>query len=1136
MKVYEKTTGSIHPGGSPGRLLILSLVCLLCVVPVYAQQRITHKFSNATMVQVLNVLKTSTGYQTLYNSEEVARIPRVTREFTNASINEVLDYCLKDTRYTYGIVNKIIVIKMKPADGRDLSPADVLTRRVQGHVLDQNGLPLPGANILLKQTSRGVVTGTDGSFTLQFMHRDPAVLVVSFLGMEPQEVTLSSDAHDDSKPLTIRLKENQNEVDEVVVTGYANISKKGFTGNTVTVTKDELMSVSKTNVLAALQVFDSSFRIQENSQWGSDPNAVPELYIRGRSGIGVKELDVSEETLSKSTLKNNPNLPLFIMDGFEISVTQLYDYDPNRIESVTILKDAAATAMYGSRAANGVVVITTVSPTPGKFFVSYNMTGTISVPDLTDYNLMNAREKLETEVAAQLYVSDDPKEQYTLDREYNAKLANVLRGVDTYWLSQPLRTSFSHKHSAQVAGGINDLRFAIDLSYNNNDGVMKGSARNRIGIGLSLSYQVGKLQIRNQVSYYDVKSVESPYGNFSDYTSKQPYDEIKDANGNFLRQTTEWHIQDQESRINPLYEANLKSFNRSNGGELINNFSLNWYITPYFQIKGQFSLTKTDNKSEQFIDPLSTKNTEPISLTNQISGELYLDENDSFNWDAYVLAAYNRNIRKHNINLSLGINATSEKSSSSSAQYRGFPSGDFSSPNYAQTIYEKPVWADGKARLFGALMQFNYTYDNIYLFDMSVRADGSSKFGSKNKTAYFWSTGAGLALHNYEFFKQQKVIDEFKIRGSYGLLGKVNFEPYAAKTVYQINGEEWYETGMGASLMALGNHGLGWEKTYQLDVGFELGLLNRLFYISASYYHKKTVDLVNDVTIASSSGFTTYKDNVGEMLNEGVDISLRSNVVRRRDLRVSLYGNLSHNVNKLVKISNTMKAYNDLVDAKYAELKNDPDAAKPFRKYAEGQSITALSAVRSHGIDPATGQEILEKLDGSLTTEWNSEDMVYAGDTEPTIQGSFGFSINWKRLSLYTTFLYEYGGQRYNQTLVSKVENADIYNSNVDRRVFTDRWQKAGDITRFKSIYADRLNRRTTKATSRFVEDYNLLSLNSITLGYEVNPKKLQKIGLSMLRFEVGANDIFRLCTVRQERGLSYPYARTMNFSVRLTF
>lgn len=199
----------------------------------------------------------------------------------------------------------------------------------------------------------------------------------------------------DDKELVIKLKEDITEMEEVVITGYGKVRKESFTGSSVSVTKEQLMKVSKTNVLKALQAFDPSFRIQTNNQWGSDPNALPEMYIRGRSGVGVKQLDPNYT--NKGNLKNNPNLPTFIMDGFEISVQKLYDMDPSRIANITILKDAAATALYGSRAANGVVIITTVAPKPGKMNIQYGLTGEITMPDLSAYNLMNAKEKLETE-------------------------------------------------------------------------------------------------------------------------------------------------------------------------------------------------------------------------------------------------------------------------------------------------------------------------------------------------------------------------------------------------------------------------------------------------------------------------------------------------------------------------------------------------------------------------------------------------------------------------------------------------------------------------------------------------------------------------------------------------------------------
>ena len=232
------------------------------------------------------------------------------------------------------------------------------------------------------------------------------------------------------------------------MTGYGNVRKTSFTGNFVTVKREELLNVSKTNVIKALEVFDPSFRIKTNNRWGSDPNALPEMQIRGQSSIGVKDLD--RNSLSKSALENNPNLPIFILDNFETTIQKVYDMDPNRIESVTILKDAAATAIYGSRAANGVVVIETVAPKPGQLNVMYNFTGALTAPDLSDYNLMSAKELLEAERLAGYYEpTSNINSSYTLLSEYEAKLSNIIRGVNTDWLSQPLQNEFNHKHTPE---------------------------------------------------------------------------------------------------------------------------------------------------------------------------------------------------------------------------------------------------------------------------------------------------------------------------------------------------------------------------------------------------------------------------------------------------------------------------------------------------------------------------------------------------------------------------------------------------------------------------------------------------------------------------------------------------------------
>ena len=447
-----------------GILLVLVLVFSI-QAKAYSQTRITAKRQGVTIDEVLKEVREKSGYRFLYRVEEVNRYGKRDIDVKDAEVEDFLGQLLQNTDLTYEVENEVIIIR--PEKQRQDSRVNVQV--VRGKVTDENNLALPGATVLLKGTSYGVVTDSHGKFTMEVLERDTVTLLVSFVGMETRLVNLKKGQTE----ILVSLEPDIKEMKEVVVTGYGNVRKTSFTGNSVTVTKDELMSVSKSNVIKALQAFDPSFRIQTNNDWGSDPNALPEMYVRGRSGIsGVKELD--RDPLTKSALKDNPNLPTFIMDGFQISVEQLYDMDPNRIESITILKDAAATALYGSRAANGVVVITTVAPQMGKLNVSYNFTGDVTVPDLSDYNLMNAREKLETEVAAGVFEDLAKDNPLGAEQQYYAKLASITRGVDTYWLSKPLQTSFNHKHSLSVDGGSDNFRFGIQLSYNNEDGVMKG--------------------------------------------------------------------------------------------------------------------------------------------------------------------------------------------------------------------------------------------------------------------------------------------------------------------------------------------------------------------------------------------------------------------------------------------------------------------------------------------------------------------------------------------------------------------------------------------------------------------------------------------------------------------------------------
>lgn len=545
-----------------------------------------------------------------------------------------LKLILNPQGFDYVVKDGIVVVRKLQTEKRD--------NRIRGTVIDSNKEPIPGASVIVKGTRTGTSTNIEGEFTLD-VKSDKVTLEVSFIGMKKQ--TLQVDATR-RKSLEITLVDDVKTLDDVVVTGYSNVRKTSFTGSSTQITGDDLRKVSQTNVIDAMQSFDPSFRLMTNTQFGSDPNALPEMYIRGRSGVGVRDLD--KDQLSKSNLENNPNLPTFIMDGFEVSIEKVYDLDPTRIESMTILKDAAATAIYGSRAANGVVVITTVAPKPGEVRVSYNFTGTLEMPDLRDYNLANASEKLEIERLAGLFDVSAGDNMGNIINSYSKKYAQIRKGVDTNWLVLPLRNSFDHKHSVYVEGGTQNLRYGVDASYNGTKGVMKGSSRDRYSVGFSLDYRMKSLQVKNTVSFTHTKSTESPYGSFSDYTSMQPYDTPYE-DGILVEQLAFSKTDRNSAANNPLYEATLANYDWNAYDEITNNLSLNWYLTDYWTVRGQFSVTRKYANSEKFIDPLSSKTSvlgESSSGNEDKVGDLYTTNGNNLDWNANAFLYYTRTFEK----------------------------------------------------------------------------------------------------------------------------------------------------------------------------------------------------------------------------------------------------------------------------------------------------------------------------------------------------------------------------------------------------------------------------------------------------------------------------------------------------------
>ena len=711
---------------------------------VFSQQKLVNlKVVAESLSNVLMQIKDQTGVKILYNENLLKNYENINLDLNNVEVEEALRQVLANTRFEYEVTDGVIVVKEK----KNSFPQQK-TVRIQGKVSDEDGAPLPGVTVLIKGTTLGTATDMDGKYSLSVPEGN-YILLFTMVGMKTQEVTLKNQTE-----LNIIMQHETSEMDEVVITGYFNQAKNSFTGAARTITAEELQAGGNQNILSALQNIDPSFVKLENNQLGSNPNAIPDFQIRGAGSISGMRDEYS----------GNPNMPVFIVDGFETTAEKVFDMDPYRVATITLLKDAAATAIYGSRASNGVVVITTTAPASGKMAVSYNGDATFYMADLSAYNLCNPEEKLELEVLAGLY--DVEKKQYfnygskfadqaVMQRAYNWRLANIREGVNTYWLDKPLNSlTVAHKHSLRLDGGNDYIRYAMEVNYNNTPGVMKESGRERLGLGLELQYIYKNLTFRNQLNYSRVKATNSPYGSFSEYTRLNPYVKYKDEDGNYIY---ELEAEDRRSNTgsykffiyNPLYNTTLDVRDESRYNDLTNLFGIDWQIIEGLRLKGSFSFTLQNTSADVF---KPAKHTDFATYTGDDfdrRGSYSASRGDVFDYDASLVLSYFWQANKHVINANLGWNAKQSRTKEFSVMAEGFPNERLDYISFA-TQYQKngsPSGNEYTSRLVGFLGNLNYSWDERYLFDLSFREDASSQFGADKRWAPFWSAGLGWNLH-----------------------------------------------------------------------------------------------------------------------------------------------------------------------------------------------------------------------------------------------------------------------------------------------------------------------------------------------------------------------------------------------------
>jgi len=1103
------------------RLFLTSLIISVAMVNVFsyrgAAQVVTLREQNTSLRHVLLKIREQTGYSFLIREELYKKAKPISIRLNNVPLNDALKQCLDGQNLIFTIhdEDKTIVVNeyvAPPAKSKEQEEGlmDNYFQRdslilVTGTVSDSTGGQfLVGATV--KVVNRPIQTTTDaqGRFTLQKVPRN-AMLEISYVGYKSVQMKAFI-------RMFVRLGQSTESMKEVVVTGLFERKKESFTGSTTTFSQKELLQVGNINVLKSLSNLDPSFRIMENLQFGSDPNRLEEVQMRGQTGLP----DLNNE------YGTNPNLPLFILDGFETNLQRVKDLDIYLVKSITLLKDAASKAVYGSRAANGVIVIETMRPPVGKLQVTYNYNLNVELPDLSSYNLADPMQKLQIEMMTDSRLKRlNGALSITLDywREYDAKLEEILRGVNTYWLSQPLRNGYGQRHSLMLGGGQNELQYSIEMGYNDIKGVMEGSQRRVYSGGVQLSYRKKSISVNNTLRLSYTKGENSPYGSFQNFAEQNPYIRLRDENGNYTFNS-------------PMYNGTVGVQDFTTEGNIVNNTEVVWNILTSLRLNARLGLTQANTNTDVFLPASHNSfvqiNANQYNPNNMLRGSYTKGESSRSQMNTTLGLSYNKVLGKSTVFANIGTDANASSQENYGFQVVGFPNANLNFP--AAAVQYAPnsrlSGTENKTRDMGLYAAVNYAFDDRYLADLSWRTTRSSQFGTDRPNAQFWSAGLGWNIHNEPFMKKNGVFNTFRITANTGYTGTQPVNAYLGYPVYRYQLDNLYFGQYSVELAAMANPLLSTQRKQDNNISLNVTFLNNRLNLSADYYVSNTDGLLIDINLPNSTGFSSFKANQGKVENRGIDGRLNYQAYRnlKKGDFVSIYATMGHNTNKLKELSNTLIALTSSQD-------NVMSSALKQR-FEVGTSLNAIWAVPSLGIDPATGKEVFQKKDGSVTYDWDAADQIAAGDAIAKLYGNLGFSVRFSGWQLNTSFAYNLGGYKYNTTLLNKVENINP-TKNVDARVFTSRWQQPGDATFFKGI----TDLGITYPTTRFVEKWNELTMANINLSYDMDRLDfVKRAKLRRLRASVVMDTPFVLSTVGMERGTSYPFARTFSFTLQTNF
>ena len=1010
--------------------------------------------------------------------------------------------------------------------------------RVQGVVLSQeDNEPIVGASILVKGTTIGTVTDMDGRFTLTGIPSSARTLVVSYVGMKTQEVAIRSNVR-------VTLSTDAEVLDDIIVVAYGTAKKSSFTGSAANVDNKKLEMRPITSVTNGLEGQATGVLMTSAS---GQPGSTGSIRIRGYGSI------------------NASSAPLYVVDGIPFDGS-LSSINPSDIESMTILKDASAGALYGARGANGVVMITTKQGKEGKTNVTWRSTLGWSERAQKPYDMLNQKEFVQlsyeairnglifnsgyfwadAEAAARAslggssYLGGSAGEQYNPFKNYSwSELIDPATGLvrddaksvyDEQWMDNLLRTGFRQEHQMNVNGGTEKTKYMISLGYLNEDGILKttgferytgrANVNTQVNDWFQANLNIGLSQSRQNYSDYDGSSTSNPWYS-SQFVSPLFPVYLRDAAGNivndeFGKPTLDYGETGRPGSyndFNPLGGLTLdKAKIQNDGASVRTGVTFGGDSDKLGAFKG---LKLQVNFGADY------RNTSYMGYMNMYHGNQanaggYLEKESTrtLSYTLNQLLTYTRSFGRHNLDVLAGHEYYSY-------HYQNL---DAAKTNLVDGIYElRPatttVNADSYSndyRIESWMGRINYNFDDKYYLSASVRTDGSSRFHKDNRWGTFWSVGANWRVTKEAFMQNVSWVNNLNVKASYGEQGNDELGTlYAWQSLYSLS----YANGnnIGGFVASLENKDISWEKNANLNVGIEASLFDNRVRLNAEYYNKKTKDMLLNYPMATSTGFNGYDANVGDMRNSGFEVELGLTPVRTQDFEWNLTWMGSTVNNKVLHLT-----------------KESPEIISGIRIIKEGYELNTFYMAKSAGVDPQTGAQLYWAYDkddnGNITNEYITSDVAKAstskyflGSRIPDLYGSIGTDLTWKGLTLSVLTTYSIGGKIYDSLYAGSMNNM-YYNNNWNRHALR-RWTQPGDVTDVPRIEVG-----GKYATSdRFLVDASYFAIKNVTLSYNLPRRWMKSAGLNAVRL-FGSVDNLALFTHLQGMDPQYSFSGGTNY------